>query len=157
MAHVAPNLLALLAVVTLLSACSRDEPATPVAPLAIRQFDAESLRRGAALFGEHCAQCHGPDGQGHPDWQTPSGDQFAAAPPLNGTGNDWKRSRVQLADIIRHGVRRASDKSEIMPAWKGRLKEQDVEDVINFMQSMWPAEVYDAWTKAQAAKPAPKS
>lgn len=146
----------LLAPAVFLAACSREEPAATAPPLAVQQFDAASLRHGAALFAEHCAQCHGPEGQGHPDWQTPSGDQFAAAPPLNGSGNDWKRSRVQLAAVIRDGARRASDKAEIMPSWKGRLKEPDIEDVINYMQSLWPADVYEAWSKAQAAAPTPK-
>jgi mono/diheme cytochrome c family protein len=45
---------------------------------------------------------------------------------------------------------------DVMPGWKGRFSERDVEDVLNWMQSLWPAEVYDAWTKAQAAT-APKS
>jgi len=147
----------LLALAALLAACSREEPAaTAPPPLSVRQFDAASLRHGAELFAEHCAQCHGPEGQGHPDWQTPSGDQFAAAPPLNGTGNDWKRTRAQLAAVIRDGARRATDKAEIMPSWKGRLKEPDIEDVINYMQSLWPADIYEAWSKAQATAPVPK-
>lgn len=137
--------------VVLLAACSREEPGSSAPALQLRNFEPESIAHGAALFTEHCAQCHGPKGQGHPDWQTPSDGSFAAAPPLDGTGNDWKRTRLELATTIKTGVRRKKDKTEIMPAWKGRLNDRDIEDVLNWMQSLWPAEVYEIWTKAQQA------
>ncbi len=144
--------------VALLVACSKEaeQTAVPVAGVAVRQFDPASVTRGARLFEEHCVLCHGPQAQGHPDWETPSDGIFAAAPPLNGTGNDWKRSRIELVSTIRNGVRRKSDKVDVMPAWKGRLSEQDMEDMLNWLQSLWPAEIYDAWSKTQAAA-TPKS
>ena len=146
------------AALLLLGACSKegDKAAAPVPGIAVRQFDPESVTRGARVFEQNCVLCHGPQAQGHPDWQTPSDGSFAAAPPLNGTGNDWKRSRAMLAATIQNGVRRKSDNVDVMPAWKGRLSERDVEDVLNWLQSLWPADVYDAWSKTQAAT-APKS
>ena len=149
----------LAAALMLLGACSKEaeQTAMPVPGMVPRQFDPESVTRGAQMFEQHCVVCHGPRAQGHPDWQTPSDGSFAAAPPLNGTGNDWKRSRAMLAATIQNGVRRKSDNADIMPAWKGRLSENDVEDVLNWLQSLWPAEVYDAWAKAQAAATTPKS
>lgn len=148
-----------LAVLALLVACSKggQEAGTATAPAIVtRNFDPASVMRGARLFEQDCAQCHGPKAQGHPDWQTPSDGSFAAAPPLNGTGNDWKRSRAELASVIKNGVRRKTDNVDIMPAWKGRLNDSDIEDVINWMQSLWPADVYQAWSKAQVAAPGPK-
>jgi mono/diheme cytochrome c family protein len=147
------------ALLALLTACSKEAPVpgTPGSTVSVRHFDPASVTRGAELFAERCAQCHGPQAQGHPDWQTPSNGQFAAAPPLNGTGNDWKRTRAELAAVIKSGVRRASDKAEIMPAWQGRLNEHDIDDLVNWMQSLWPPDVYDAWIKAQAGAGAPKS
>ncbi len=141
----------------LLAACSKEsEPTVAPPPPALHHFEPASVARGAALYQQHCALCHGPQAQGHPDWQTPSDGSFAAAPPLDGTGNDWKRSRAELAATIRQGVKRKSDKLEVMPAWKGRLNDRDIEDVINWMQSLWPAPVYDVWNKAQIAT-APKN
>jgi mono/diheme cytochrome c family protein len=137
--------------VALLSACSKDEPAAPATPApapAAPRFDIASIAHGHELFVQNCAECHGPEAQGHPDWQTPSDGQFAAAPPLDGTGNDWKKSRAELAAVILGGVRRPGDKLDVMPAWKGRMSEQDIEDVLNFLQSLWSPEVYEAWRKA---------
>jgi mono/diheme cytochrome c family protein len=140
----------------LLAACSK-EPAPAVPAVSMRNFEPASVARGAALFEQNCAQCHGPQAQGHPDWQTPSSGEFSAAPPLNGSGNDWKRTRAELAATVRNGVRRKTDKVDVMPSWKGRLSDRDIEDMVNWMQSLWPAEVYEAWTRAQTAAPAPKS
>jgi len=148
-----------LAALVLAAGCNKGEQAVapPPATLNLPHFERASLERGAALFGEYCAQCHGPQGQGHPDWQTPSDGKFSAAPPLNGTGNDWKRSRAELVAVVKNGVRRKSDNADIMPSWKGRMNDRDLEDLINWMQSLWPPEVYDAWSKAQGAAPAPKT
>ncbi len=147
-----------LAAAVVVTACSKEDPhktasppvaSPPEAASSGQHFDPARIARGAQLFGEHCSLCHGPRGQGHPDWQTPSDGSFAAAPPVDGTGNDWKRSRVELANTIRNGVKR-KDGTEVMPRWQGRLNEQDVEDVVTWLQSLWAPEVYDRWLKHQA-------
>ena len=146
--------LAVLAV----GACSKEAPPNTASPAVAsqsevanggRHFDPARIARGAQLFKEHCTQCHGPRGQGHPDWATPSDGSFAAAPPLDGTGNDWKRTRVELVNTIKNGVQR-KDGTEVMPRWQGRLDNQDVDDVVSWLQSLWAPEVYDKWQKNQA-------
>jgi mono/diheme cytochrome c family protein len=146
--------LAVLAV----SACSKETPSKTASPPVEspaeaansgRHFDPARIARGAQLFQEHCSLCHGPRGQGHPDWATPGDGSFAAAPPLDGTGNDWKRTRAELANTIKTGVQRP-DGTEVMPRWQGRLNEQDVDDVVSWLQSLWTPQVYDQWLKNQA-------
>lgn len=148
--------MALAAVVV--TACSKEDPHKTASPPVAsppevtnsgQHFDPARITRGAKLFEEHCSLCHGPRGQGHPDWQTPSDGSFAAAPPVDGTGNDWKRSRAELAKTIKNGVKR-KDGTEVMPRWQGRLDEQDVDDVVTWLQSLWAPEVYDRWLKNQA-------
>ncbi len=102
-----------------------------------------ALNRGARLFQEHCAQCHGPEAQGHPDWQTPG---VVAAPPLNGTGNDWKRSHAELVNVIQNGAKRNG--VPIMPAWKGRLTDSEINDTVAWFQTLWPPETYAKWQRA---------
>lgn len=111
----------------------------------------ESILRGARVFQEQCAQCHGPDAQGHPDWQNP---QVTAAPPLNGTGNEWKRSKSELIAVIQNGAKR--DGQPVMPGWKGRLTDQEIDDVIAWFQALWPVEVYEKWQKTNAVATAPR-
>lgn len=137
-----------------LAGCERQKPAPPPAPATTTTLPAvepapslEALNRGARLFQEHCAQCHGPEAQGHPDWQTPG---VVAAPPLNGTGNDWKRTRAELLAAIADGVKR--DGVLVMPGWKGRLSDAEMNDVIVWFQALWPPEVYSRWKQANSAK-----
>lgn len=147
----------ILALVALVMACSQEEPGT-AAPSSVpglagesaggQHFDPGRLARGAELYREHCAQCHGPQGQGHPDWLTPSDGSYAAAPPLNGTGNDWKRSRAELIAAIRNGAQR-KDGTEIMPRWKGRMSDEEMDDIVSWCQSLWAPDVYARWLRSQ--------
>jgi mono/diheme cytochrome c family protein len=125
-------------------------PATPAPAAPGPDFSVESLTRGAALYREHCLQCHGPEGEGHPDWQTPTDGTFTAAPPLNGTGNDWKRPKGDMVAIIKNGV--AKNGVPAMPGYKERLNEQEIEAVITWFQVLWPPDVYDRWLKANIAE-----
>ncbi len=127
--------------------CNRQEATPPASPPIVPSTvestpSLAALNRGARLFQEHCALCHGPEAQGHPDWLTPG---VVAAPPLNGTGNDWKRSREQLVAIIQNGAKRNG--VLIMPAWKDRLTDPEIADVIAWFQALWPPEVYVKWQR----------
>jgi mono/diheme cytochrome c family protein len=142
----------------LVGACDRqgaDTSATALqAPLGSdRPLSVESVMRGARLYQEHCALCHGPEAQGHPDWENP---QVAAAPPLNGSGNEWKRKKTDLIAVIKDGAKRNNE--PVMPAWGGRLSNDEVEDIVAWFQALWPMDVYDRWLKvnAGAAVPAPE-
>jgi mono/diheme cytochrome c family protein len=136
----------------LVGACGKKEPEAPaVKDQANRPFSTESLFRGVRLYQEHCALCHGPEAQGHPDWQNP---QVVAAPPLNGSGNDWKRRKQDMIEIIRNGATRHGE--PVMPAWKGRLSDQDIEDIIAWYQALWPADVYQRWRETEGRTSASK-
>lgn len=144
---------AVLFLLILLAGCTKEDGQTAKAPAVpsgarLQDFDPGKIARGAALFEQHCAQCHGPQAQGHPDWQTPSDGTFTAAPPLDGSGNEHKRSKQQLVAVIKNGARKNG--VDVMPAWKGRLRDDDVEAVIQWFQSLWPPEVYVAWQQANA-------
>jgi mono/diheme cytochrome c family protein len=141
-----------------IAACGKKEPQAMTAGDAARAlqsdrpFSTAGLMRGVKLYQENCAQCHGPEAQGHPDWTNP---QVTAAPPLDGNGNAWKRRKQDLVAIIRNGASRQGQ--PVMPAWKGRLSDQDIDDIIDWFQALWPADVYDRWQKANAGTAAPKS
>jgi mono/diheme cytochrome c family protein len=148
------KILLVMAAALLAGACGKKESQAPaIKDQANRPFSStESLIRGVRLYQEHCALCHGPEAQGHPDWQNP---QVVAAPPLNGTGNERKRRKQDMIAIIQNGATRHGE--PVMPAWKGRLSDQDIEDIIAWYQALWPAEVYQHWREIDAKTTASKN
>lgn len=141
-------------VALLVSACGKEESESLSRKNAVgldRPVSTENLFRGVQLFHEYCALCHGPEAQGHPDWRNP---KVVAAPPLNGTGNDWKRRKQDMIAIIKNGANRQGE--TVMPAWEGRLTDQEIEDIITWYQALWPPEVYERWRKVNLGGPAPK-
>lgn len=116
-----------------------------------RNFSVASITRGALVFQERCAECHGPQAQGHPGWSPATAKktkekQMVVAPPLDGTGFAHTRKKAHLVKVITRGIKR--DNIPVMPEWKGRLTQQDIEDVITWFQALWPPKVYEAWSRA---------
>ncbi|MFQ5994749.1 MAG: c-type cytochrome [Acidiferrobacterales bacterium] len=118
-----------------------------------QQFSVDRITHGAQLYREHCLQCHGPEAQGHPDWQTAGTGQFVAAPPLNGTGNTWRRKKEEIVAAIKKGASRKGVPA--MPAYQGRLSDEQIDDIIIWFQVLWPPEVYEIWLNAHAASGTP--
>lgn len=129
--------------------CERQREPAPATTAVSIPFDSTPVARGEALYRQHCAQCHGPLAQGHPDWQTPSDGSFAAAPPLDASGPAPRRTQQQLVATIKEGIYKEG--VEVMPNWGARLSEAEIVAVIAYFQSLWPAEVYAAWLQRAAA------
>ncbi len=120
----------------------RSRVAEPAAPV----FDAGVLRRGRRLYLEHCARCHGEDGQGAPDWTQRGPDGKYPAPPLNGTGHAWHHPMAALRHTIKHGTEAVGGS---MPARGDRLTDEEIDAIISWFQSEWPRELYRAWERRQ--------
>ena len=120
-------------------------PASPAVPTAnTTRADFATVMRGGRLYANNCAQCHGPLGQGAPQWQTPGPDGRYPAPPLNGTGHTWHHPMSALKATIRNGTAQMGGS---MPAWRGKLSEEDIEAIIAWFQAQWPEEIYAAWKR----------
>lgn len=100
------------------------------------------VARGRSLFAENCAQCHGEAAVGAPDWTRRLPDGSFPPPPLNGTAHAWHHPLAQLRAVIRNG-----SPSGNMPAWGGRLGEDEITAVIAYFHSLWPEEVHEAWSE----------
>lgn len=134
------------------------EAATPsVAPaqapknLAARKLGPEKIKRGEAVYRKNCASCHGPNGEATPGWRNPGPDGRYPPPPLDGSAHAWHHSTETLERMIRVGSPDGG-----MPAWDGKLTNQEIDDVIVWIKSLWPDEVYDIWYKEIEVKPEPK-
>lgn len=108
----------------------------------VRNFDPEQVARGQALFRKNCAVCHGQDAEGTPDWRKPLENGRYPPPPLNGTAHDWHHSTEELKRFILSGGPAGEGR---MPGWEGILKDQEIDDILVWIKSLWPDEVYQGW------------
>lgn len=108
------------------------------------KVDFSVIVKGAKLFRQNCATCHGPLGQGVPDWHKPGKDGKYPAPPLNGSGHTWHHSTRVLKQIINNGTAALGGN---MPAWKGKLSDQEIDSILEWMKAQWPDNIYWAWSE----------
>jgi mono/diheme cytochrome c family protein len=105
--------------------------------------DPAQVARGATVYRDHCAKCHGEDLRGEPDWQIrrPSGE--LPAPPHDSSGHTWHHSDEQLFGLVKHGVARYAppDYKTAMPSFVGTLSDADIRAVIAFIKSTWPEDI----------------
>jgi len=83
--------------------------------------DAEAVKRGAPIFAEQCAVCHGPNGQGNQEFGAP---RLSDAVWLYGGTPEEILHQINAA---RHGV---------MPAWQGRLDEPTLKMLTVYVHSL---------------------
>jgi mono/diheme cytochrome c family protein len=120
--------------------------------LAARKLDPEKIKRGEAVYRKNCASCHGPNGEATPGWRNPGADGRYPPPPLDGSAHAWHHSTETLEEMIRKG----SPGGGGMPPWDGKLTNQEIDDVIVWIKSLWPDDVYEVWYKEIEHKPQPK-
>lgn len=88
--------------------------------------DQAMVRRGAPCFHDKCAQCHGAPG-------VAQGDIGKSMQPLPGPLVDATQTfhPRELYWITRHGIRLSG-----MPAWEFRLTDEEIWDVVAFLQRL---------------------
>jgi mono/diheme cytochrome c family protein len=99
------------------------------------------VSRGNAVYRQHCAVCHGPEGKGPPgDWRVRGSDGRYPPPPLDDTAHAWHHPTQVLHEAVRHGIPNTN-----MPAWGDKLSDQEIEDVVAYIKSLWSDDVYAIW------------
>ncbi|MEX2624240.1 MAG: cytochrome c [Acidimicrobiia bacterium] len=115
-----------LGLILAISACTDDQgPGTA---------DEAVLERGGDLYQQNCAQCHGTDLSGDPDWKTPNEDGSYPPPPHDSSGHTWHHPDRILLEIIRDG---SDFPQSRMPAFGDRLDDDDIEAILEFIKSNW--------------------
>lgn len=107
-----------------------------------REHDIAQIVRGAAIFKQNCAECHGANGEGAANWRQRDANDKFPPPPLNGDGHSWHHPLNALRHTIRNGTLAIGGS---MPAWKGKLSDADIDAVIAWFQSKWPDQAYASW------------
>ncbi|MHB1145251.1 MAG: c-type cytochrome [Thiobacillus sp.] len=112
-----------------------------------RKQDPAQVARGKAVYDKSCLECHGAGGKGQPgDWRVRDADGHFPPPPLDDSAHAWHHPTAVLLEVIREGSPQGQGK---MPGWKGRLTEQEMQDVVAYIKSLWSDPVYQLWWKME--------
>jgi mono/diheme cytochrome c family protein len=98
------------------------------------------LDRGAALYAEQCAACHGAALEGQANWREPTPEGRLRAPPHDATGHTWHHGDAVLFRIVKEGsaaVVGGGYQSD-MPGFGDVLGDAEIRDVLAFIRSTWP-------------------
>lgn len=104
------------------------------------------VQRGAGLYAEHCATCHGAQLEGQPDWQVADESGVLPAPPHDASGHTWHHDDAMLTDYIRRGGQAVLDDMGVamtsgMPGFGEVLSEGDIAAILAFIKSQWPPRI----------------
>ncbi len=111
-----------------------------------RWYTSERIERGATIFTDNCAACHGKEANGHFTWRQRGPDGKYPPPPLNGTGHAWHHPTQVLAKQIKFGTPGGQG---TMPGFDGTLSDDNIVDSIAWFQSLWPDKIYDNWSQIE--------
>lgn len=110
-----------------------------------RWYSTEQVAVGEDVYAGNCASCHGQNAESIPNWREKDDQGRYPPPPLNGTAHTWHHS----LDILKRTVRDGGEKlGGWMPALKDVLKDEEIDAVIAYVQSLWPDEIYGIWARA---------
>lgn len=136
--------LAALPVLALLAGCGEPNIATDrIDAVTGRWYSPDLAASGAAVFAEHCAECHGDAAQGIvADWRERLPDGSFPPPPLNGSAHAWHHSISVLLQVIDMG---GGSLGGQMPAFGQVLAEHEKLAAIAWFQEFWSDEIYEQW------------
>ncbi|MGE4280636.1 MAG: cytochrome c [Magnetospirillum sp.] len=105
--------------------------------------DPVQVDRGRVVYAKSCAQCHGADLQGEPDWRTRKPNGELPAPPHDSTGHTWHHDDEYLFAVTKHGLARFAppDYKSAMPSFVGTLSDDDIRAALAYIKSTWPDEI----------------
>ena len=104
---------------------------------------------------EACAECHGANLEGEPNWKEQNADDTFRAPPHDETGHTWHHGDRQLIDAILHGGERLPDNiggTSEMPAYEAVLTMEEIHAVLAYIKSSWPDNIREAQAARSAAE-----
>ena len=107
-----------------------------------RWYTFEQVAIGKPLYATHCAGCHGENGEGAPNSDTPLPNGSYPPQPLNGSGHSWHHSLTDQEETIEMGGRHPG---ATMPGFAEVLNHEERKAVIAAFQSFWGDRTYREW------------
>ena len=127
-----------------LSACSEAPPGED--PRADPR-DPAHIALGTKVYAQHCAACHGAKLEGQPNWKQRLPNGRLPAPPHDDSGHTWHHADEVLFAITRNGPvppYAPPGYESDMPAFKGKLSDDEIWAVLAYIKSRWTQQVLPA-------------
>jgi mono/diheme cytochrome c family protein len=110
------------------------------AAITLQPDDRSVVARGETLYRSHCAQCHGQNLEGQPNWRSRDAEGYLPAPPHDETGHSWHHADTLLFKITKLGTASIAgpDYKTRMPAYADVLSDKEIIAVLSYIKSRWP-------------------
>jgi mono/diheme cytochrome c family protein len=117
--------------------------------------DATRVALGERVYAQQCAACHGAKLEGQPEWRRRLPSGRLPAPPHDESGHSWHHPDRVLFAITKNGPvppYAPQDYASDMPAFSGRLADDEIWAVLAFIKSRWTSpEVREARAQMSAS------
>jgi mono/diheme cytochrome c family protein len=107
---------------------------------------------GRAIYQQHCASCHGLEGEGAADWQEPNEQGELPPPPHGPEGHTWRHADAVLYRMVSQGWRDPFNKTKrlTMPGFEGVLSPDEIRAVITYLKTLWtPEQQHFQWEESR--------
>lgn len=116
-------------------------------PSTIRWYIGKDVAQGRVLYQKNCSGCHRPDASGVQEWRKLDAQGNYPPPPLNGSAHTWHHSLAILQRTIKEGGEQLGG---TMPSFGEKLNTREIEEILAWIQSLWPTKVYTMWEKTNS-------
>lgn len=115
----------------------------------VPDLDPQQVAQGEVLYNQYCAECHGANLEGEPNWQSARPDGSFPAPPHDDSGHTWHHPDDYLMDVITRGGPAVYNGT--MPGFGSQLSASEIEMILDYIKSDWGQEAreFQWWISAQ--------
>ncbi|GAB4282992.1 MAG: hypothetical protein Kow0080_36990 [Candidatus Promineifilaceae bacterium] len=103
------------------------------------------IAEGQAIYAANCANCHGANLEGEPNWKEQNADGSFRAPPHDENGHTWHHGDATLIEAIQKGGARLNNLNiggtSNMPAFEDILTPEEITAVLTYIKSTWPEDI----------------
>ncbi len=114
--------------------------------------DADAIASGVEIYRAYCADCHGADLEGEPNWRDRDSEGYLPAPPHDETGHTWHHPDAQLIAITTLGTEAivGGTYRSRMIGFGDTLTATEIRNVLAYVKSTWPPEIIERHNQINA-------
>lgn len=109
----------------------------------LRPGDKDVVVRGAEVYAQQCASCHGKNLEGQPNWRSRLPTGRMPAPPHDESGHTWHHNDRLLFRLTKEGPAAVigNNYQSDMQGYAETLSDRDIIAVLSYIKSRWPSHV----------------